>query len=210
MRLTLSWIQFFSVYRQTASYRYGPFPDIAAHFTDLYLPQTFFSEFKNRVDPVVCCNALSLFYQYGRGSELSPTLDFVRAVLNRRAYLYGTSYYPVPETFLFFVARFLPRIEEYEPEIHDDMKKTLTERMEERRGVQVDPASLAMRLTTYHQLGLCDVDGLRQLVSMQEADGGWDMGVLYRYASKNLDIGNRGLTTALATYAIDRCQDWVA
>ncbi|OJJ42283.1 hypothetical protein ASPZODRAFT_147588 [Penicilliopsis zonata CBS 506.65] len=48
---------------------------------------TFFSPFKNRVDPVVCCNVLSLFYKHGRGHELAETLTWVRDVVIHRAYI---------------------------------------------------------------------------------------------------------------------------
>jgi hypothetical protein len=75
-----------------------------------------------------------------------------------------------------------------------------------RIGVQVDPANLAMRLIACQQFGVCDVQGLRELMSMQEADGGWEMGTLYQYSNKKLCLGNRGTSTALAVDAIRRCQ----
>jgi hypothetical protein len=65
---------------------------------------------RNRVDPVVCCNVLSLFYTYGRGEELAPTLEWIILVLRRRAYINRTTIYPVPEAFLYFFHRFLQHI----------------------------------------------------------------------------------------------------
>ena len=79
----------------------------------------------------------------------------------------------------------------------------------ERIGVPVDAISLAMRLIVCYQLGICDVRGLKELLSMQEADGGWEMGTLYQYSSKKLWLGNRGASTALALDAIRRCQPWL-
>jgi hypothetical protein len=155
---------------------------------------------------VVCCNVLSLFFQYGRGHELSETIDFVRQVLERRAYIHGTSYYPVPETFLFFLSRLMFRLEKCRPGLYSEMRELIVERLEERIGVQVDPANLAMRLIACQQFGVCDVQGLRELMSMQEADGGWEMGTLYQYSNKKLCLGNRGTSTALAVDAIRRCQ----
>jgi hypothetical protein len=172
------------------------------------LSKTYFTDMKNRVDPVVCCNALSLFYQYGRGDQLSTTLAFVRQVLKQRAYLYGTSFYPVPETFFFFLSRFLRRLQQCRDPIYHEMRCLLAERVKERIGVPIDAANLAMRLTVCHELDIPDVNGLRDLISMQETDGGWDMGILYSYASKNLPIGNRGLCTALTLDAVGRCQSW--
>ncbi|GAB1201286.1 hypothetical protein APSETT444_010676 [Aspergillus pseudonomiae] len=170
------------------------------------LVQTFFSEFKNRVDPVVCCNVLSLFYQYGRGHQLSETLSWVGQVLQRHAYIHGTTYYPEPEAFLFFVSRLLLRPKGSSPVVYKRMRALLTERVKERVGIPTDAASLAMRLIVCHQTGIHDVRGLKQLLSMQEIDGGWEMGTLHQYASKNLRLGNRGTSTALALEAIRHCQ----
>jgi hypothetical protein len=158
---------------------------------------------------VVCCNVLSFFFQYGRGHELSETLGWVRRVLERRAYIHGTSYYPVPETFLFFLSRLMLRLEKCRPELHSEMRELIVERLEKRIGVQVDAANLAMRLIACQQFGVCDVQGLRELNSMQEPDGGWDMGTLYQYSNKKLCLGNRGTSTALAVEAIRRCQFWL-
>lgn len=172
--------------------------------------QTFFADYKNRVDPVVCCNVLSLFYQYGRGYQLSETLNWVQQVLQRRAYIYGTSFYPVPEAFFFFLSRFLLRLKNRRARVYSGMLCLLIERLEERIGVPVDAINLAMRLIVCHQVGIRDVRGLKELLSMQEADGGWEMGTLYHYASKKLRCGNRGVSTALALDAIRRCQPWLS
>ncbi|KAL8719180.1 MAG: hypothetical protein Q9225_003781 [Loekoesia sp. 1 TL-2023] len=174
------------------------------------LMQTFFTDFKNRVDPVVCCNVLSLFYQYRRGYQLSETLNWVQQFLQRRAYIYGTSFYPVPEAFLFFLSRLLLRLKNCRAWVYSPMRSLLVERLEERIGVPVDAASLAMRLIICDQVGIRDVQGLRELLSMQEADGGWEMGSLYHYASKKLRLGNRGASTALALDAIRRSQSWLS
>lgn len=172
--------------------------------------QTFFTDFKNRVDPVVCCNVLSLFYRYGRGHQLAETLNWVRQVLQRRAYIYGTSFYPVPEAFFFFLSRLLRHLKDGRAWVYSRMRRLLIERLEERIGVSVDAASLAMRLIVCHRVGIRDVRGLKELLSMQEADGGWEMGTLYHYASKKLRLGNRGTSTALALDAIRRCQSWLS
>ncbi|KAM0798914.1 Haloacid dehalogenase-like hydrolase-domain-containing protein [Usnea florida] len=174
------------------------------------LMQTFFTDFKNRVDPVVCCNVLSLFYQYRRGYQLSETLNWVQQVLQRRAYIHGTSFYPVPEAFFFFLSRLLLRLKSVRARVYSRMRYLLIERLEERIGVPVDAASLAMRLIVCRQVGIRDVRGLKELLSMQEADGGWEMGTLYHYASKKLRLGNRGASTALALDAIRRCQPWLS
>ena len=159
---------------------------------------------------MVCCNVLSLFYQYGRGHQLSQTQKWVQQVLQRRAYIYGTSYYPVPEAFFFFLSRLLLRLKNCDPGLYGRMRCLLVERVGERIGVPVDATNLAMRLIVCHQLGIRDTQGLEELLSMQETDGGWEMGTLYSYASKKLGMGNRGTSTALALYAIRHCRPWLS
>jgi hypothetical protein len=152
---------------------------------------------------------LSLFFQYGRGHQLSETLNWIQQVLQRRAYIYGTSFYPVPEAFFFFLSRLLLRLKNRRVKVYNRMRRMLVERLEERIGLPADAASLAMRLIVCDQVGIRDVRGLKQLLSMQEADGGWEMGTLYHYASKKLRLGNRGTSTALALDAIRRCRRWL-
>ncbi|GLA61737.1 hypothetical protein AtubIFM55763_011079 [Aspergillus tubingensis] len=175
----------------------------------LLLELTGDSEFKNRVDPVVCCNVLNLFYQYGRGSELSETLNWVEQVLRRRAYINGTCYYPKPEAFFYFLSRFLRRLKGADRDRHARLAQILAQRLQERIGIEVDDASLAMRLIALNDVGMRDRIGLETLIRSQREDGGWAMGTLYQYYSKRLQIGNRATCTALAIEAITRCQDWL-
>jgi hypothetical protein len=178
---------------------------LASRLSLLTLFQTYFSDFKNRVDPVVCCNVLSLFYKYGRGEELPETLNWVYQVLKSRAYIHGTAFYPNPEAFLYFFYRLLQRISNY-PQLNAKLRALLCVRLQERIGVPVDVVSLAMRLIALNGVGISDPRGLKELIMKQEEDGGWEMGTLYQYGSKKLPIGNRGTATALAIEAIKCCK----
>jgi len=90
------------------------------------------------------------------------------------------------------------------------MKEMLKERIKERIGLEADAPGLAMRLLVCEQVNFRDVQGLKNLMGMQEIDGGWEAGQLFAYASKNLRIGNRGVSTALAVDAIGRCRFWLS
>jgi hypothetical protein len=90
------------------------------------------------------------------------------------------------------------------------MKEMLKERIKERIGSQADAPGLAMRLLVCEQCNVRDVQGLKSLMAMQQIDGGWEAGQLFAYASKNLRIGNRGVSSALATDAIGRCRSWLS
>ena len=82
----------------------------------------------------------------------------------------------------------------------------LVPRLMESIGLPGDPIALAMRLIACEQFGVADEPDLKALLALQCEDGGWSMGILYGYASKNLDIGNRGASTAQALQAIESFQ----
>ncbi|KAH7914156.1 Haloacid dehalogenase-like hydrolase-domain-containing protein [Hygrophoropsis aurantiaca] len=162
--------------------------------------QTYFDHRRPRFDPVVCVNALTLFYTHGRGHQLTRTLHWVREVLLHRAYLDGTRYYATPECFLYFLGRLLETIsDEY---LHAFLKPLLRERVAERVGADGDALALSMRVMLCTQLGLKNEVDLRALLPLQCEDGGWEIGWIYKYGSSGINIGNRGLTTALAMKAI--------
>lgn len=163
--------------------------------------QTYFDHQRPRIDPVVCVNALSLFYTYGRGHELKGTLQWVYEVLLNHAYLDGTRYYETPECFLFFLMRLLER--SGDADLHALLKDLLKERVQERMGAEGDALTLAMRLVVCTYFGLRNEVDLRALRQLQCEDGGWENGWFYKYGSSGIRIGNRGLTTVLAMKAVE-------
>ncbi|KAI9763248.1 MAG: hypothetical protein M1840_000823 [Geoglossum simile] len=162
--------------------------------------QAYFDHNRPRVDPVVCVNVLSLFYSYGRGSELDRTYQWVYQVLLHRAYLDGTRYYVTPESFLFFLARLLGSSDS--PDLHQQLKPLLVERIQERIGANGDALALAMRIVVCGYLGIQNDVDLRALLPLQCEDGGWEVCWVYQYPNRGRKVGNRGLTTALAIKAI--------
>ncbi|KAK0460196.1 HAD-like domain-containing protein [Desarmillaria tabescens] len=162
--------------------------------------QTYFDHDRPRIDPVVCVNVLHLFYSYGRGSEMEQTLQWVHEVLLHRAYVEGSRYYQTAECFLFFLYRFISRCND--PVVHNRFYPLLKERILERIGAAGDGLALAMRLIVCHFTGVKNDIDLQSLRASQCEDGGWDMGLIYKYGSSGLSIGNRGLTTVMAIYAI--------
>lgn len=163
--------------------------------------QTYFDHERPRIDPIVCVNVLSLFYSRGRGSELAPTLEWVRGVLKHRAYLDGTRYYETGECFLFFLSRLLQSTKD--AALHASLKSLFAERVKERIGAPGDALALAMRILACAAMGMRNEIDLRSLLPLQCEDGGWEAGWVYKYGSSGVKIGNRGLTTALALNAIE-------
>ncbi|EAU91227.1 hypothetical protein CC1G_06862 [Coprinopsis cinerea okayama7 len=161
--------------------------------------QTYFDHRRPRFDPVVCVNALTFFYTYGRGEELRKTLEWVSEVLLNRAYLDGTRYYMNAECFLYCFHRLLDCTDD---EDIQRLRPLFTERVQERIGAEGDAMALAMRIIVCNYLGLHNEIDMRTLLALQCEDGGWEMGWIYKYGASGLKIGNRGLTTALAVDAI--------
>lgn len=122
-------------------------------------------------------------------------------VLLHRAYLEGTRYYSTPESFLFFLSRFIGSTTTH-PELGQYFTPLLRERIQERIGAEGDALALAMRILVCRAVGLRDEIDLRALLPLQCDDGGWEASWIYKYGSSGISIGNRGLTTAFAINAI--------
>lgn len=167
--------------------------------------QTYFTESRVRTDPVVCVNVLRLFYHYGRGmdAKLSPTKLWLYQVLKYRAHEGGTRYYQSPDSFLFFISRLLS--ENVDQEFSQAVGDTLRACLQERVNAPGDALEIAMRIVACRSMNVeCDLRlQTRRLLSLQQADGGWQIGWLCRTGKQGISIGNRGLTTALALKALE-------
>ena len=113
----------------------------------------------------------------------------------------GTRYYSTPETFLYFFSRLCQSVND--PAVQRDLKALLVERIKERIGTSGDALCLAMRLLACKSVGISNRVDLNTLLSTQSEDGGWPAGWMYWYGSSGVEIGNRGVTTALAVKAIE-------
>ncbi|KAF8432402.1 HAD-like protein [Boletus edulis BED1] len=160
--------------------------------------QTYFDIKRPRIDPIVCVNVLTFFYTNGRGSELRETFDWIYEVLKNRAYTKGTLYYYGPDTFLYFLSRFLS-VSIY---ARRRLGQLFAKRVAEHFGAEGDALALAVRIHAATVVDLCDTRDYEQLGKMQDADGSWPMGWIYKYGAEDVLIGNKGLTTALAVSAM--------
>ena len=149
-------------------------------------------------DPIVCTNVLTFFHMNGRGHELDATLDWVYSVLQHRAYLDGTLYYYGADTFLFFLSRLLS----ISPSVYARFAPLFAERCLERFGAEGDALGLAMRVIAGATVRVRNHVDYERLLRLQEADGSFPLGWVYKYGGADILIGNKGLTTALAVEAV--------
>ena len=142
---------------------------------------------------------LTFFYSNGRGDELRETFNWVYEVLKNRAYASGTLYYYGPDSFLYFLSRLLS-VSIY---ARQRIGRLFAKRVAEHFGAEGDALALAMRIQAATVVDLCDSRDYERLERMQEADGSWPIGWMYKYGpAKNVLIGNKGLTTAFALSAM--------
>ncbi|KZT51480.1 HAD-like protein [Calocera cornea HHB12733] len=164
--------------------------------------QTYFDRKRPRIDPIVCCNVLTLFSLNGRADEplLDKTKKWVGDVFQTRAYLGGTTYYHCPEAFLFFFSRLLS----HNPVFHSLYFDALITRIRERVGIVSEACGLALRMLLCAQLDIDPGQDFKLLLLTQEPDGGWPAGGFYRYPGNGVMIGHRGWVTCVALEAIKR------
>ena len=176
-------------------------PIITSHFAESSENlQTYFDRKKSRTDAVVGANVLACFYSFGRGQQLGRTLEMVHSVLLHRAYIQGTRYYSSPDVCLFFFGRLYQSSDDLH--LKTTLGPLLKERTQERVGLSGSALDLAMRILTCHLLDInCGIDR-HALLGLQCEDGGWEAGSLYRFGSTGINLGNRGVTIAMALKAI--------
>lgn len=175
--------------------------EMLEYVNDEGIIMVYYDHNRPRIDSVICVNILTLFYRHGRGHQLGRTLQWIREVLLHRAYLDGTFYYKSAECFLFYLGRLLGCTQD--AELHRWLEPLLKERVQERIGQSGSALDLAMRILTCSALGIKDQVDLDGLLSLQCEDGGWGLDWMYRYARSGIEMGNRGVTTALAINAIE-------
>ncbi|KAI0883876.1 HAD-like domain-containing protein [Annulohypoxylon maeteangense] len=168
--------------------------------------QTYFIEGRPRTSPEVCCNILRVFYRFGYKQGIDPrtkkTQEWVIRCLRNRSYVNGTRYYSTPEVFLYLVTRLY--VECNQEALRKDLGY-IKEALLERINLPTNALALALRISACQSIGidkLCYKNDLQILKSLQEEDGGWPAGHIYRFGKIGACIGNRGLTTALAVKII--------
>ncbi|KAH8110768.1 HAD-like protein [Phellopilus nigrolimitatus] len=159
--------------------------------------QSYFDPNNPRTDTIVCINVLTLFHMNGRGPELAATLDWVYSILKHRAYLEGTLYYHGGDAFLFFLSRLLS----VSPAVYQRFAPLFAQRCFERSGAEGDALALAMRVFAGSVAGVRMYVDHERLLHMQEEDGAFPLGWMYKYGGSDVLIGNEGWTTALAMQA---------
>jgi hypothetical protein len=153
---------------------------------------------------VVCANALRLLYLAERGHEARKTEDFLYSVLESRAYMQGTRYYPMPETFLYFLSRAMSASRALRDRFLPLMRERVRESLDHEGAASRQPLFAALRLIAANAVGHDDPDDTRTLVDTQRPDGSWEAYPLGTTGGRRMRLyfGSRPLTTAFALHAL--------
>ena len=165
--------------------------------------QTYFDSTRPRIDTVCVANISYLFCLAGRAVDVKKSEEFLYNVLKSEAYLRGSLYYPLPETFLCQLARLTHKFKEHFEST--GMAKLVAEKVAKRVGLPGTALALAMRLLACDMCGVKNDIDRQQLTRLQNVDGSWDVCPFYSYNDPKSWWGNEITTTAYAAAVLRQC-----
>lgn len=154
-------------------------------------------EKRERVDPVVCANALYAISLYGKEFEALESMDFVYNILLSEAYKGGTRYYESEDTFLFALFKLVISF----PNVYSKFVEPLKEKVIKRIGATENSLDLAMRIIACNNLNIHNSTEKNKLALLQLEDGSWPA-YFYFKGSNSRYFGSREISTAFAIKAL--------
>ena len=169
----------------------------------LYFPPRGFRD--NRFDPSCISNAMRILYGAGYDREARITEDYLFKWLEEGQHLKEVRYYPSPDTFLYFLSRAVSLSSRAKERFAD----LIFENLKNRVGSTKYPMDLAMRILTFHNLGLLgrpDVVTLIEpevtlLLSLQEESGSFPKDALFKKGRSNTFYGGTVISTIFGVAA---------
>lgn len=167
-------------------------------------------ERENRIDPIVCANAMRLIYQAKLDTIANETEIYIYQVLESKSYLEGSWFYHSPDAFLYYLAKAVI----LSSRARKRFSRLLIKNIQERLGTTIYPLDLAMRILAIKTLGFsmdkqlfAKIDTEKhQLEYLQKNDGSWPKDALYKAGRSNIFFGSREISTAFAVSALHALQ----
>lgn len=178
---------------------------IRAQVIDLmkFIEQAYFEELRPRFCPYILANVLRLFFLNGQGHKLGTTLNYLCRFLHTRAYELGSRYYRHPDWILYYTADLCGKCADADL---DELRRIVTSELQRRMGSDKDVFAAALRLQAAHSVGLHSVEDLRTILDAQRLDGGWETAWMFTFGNVSVQIGSRGVMTAMCVKAIQDSQ----
>jgi hypothetical protein len=161
----------------------------------------YFDGTRPRVCPFVMVNAVRVLYRYGRGADVQPELEHIRRNLLGNGYVDGSEHYLSSESFLYFLACLIDD-NPTAPEVQS-LREPTVEALRKRVNRPGNSFVIASRVLACQKLNVNVQSDLQCLRELQECDGGWEMGWIYRFSRSKKMIGHRGIPTAWAIKALE-------
>ncbi|KAF5667087.1 hypothetical protein FHETE_5790 [Fusarium heterosporum] len=166
------------------------------------MPTCWLSKSRPRFCHCICATVFRFFVVNEWINRLPGVYEYLCSLLETRAYVHGSRYYKIPDWFLYTLSDLCAR-RASDPRLQT-MRVLLIECVYERMGCNTNVLGAAMRALSAQSLGLQNKRDLELLLERQQLDGGWELAWLYQYGSTSLEIGSRGVVTAMAMNAIQR------
>ncbi|EDU44476.1 hydrolase HAD superfamily [Pyrenophora tritici-repentis] len=165
------------------------------------LAMIYWCEKRPRIDPFVLVNAIRAFYHYNRGVEMQPELNYVRRILLHRGYVEGSEMYISGEPFLYFVSCLIAE-NPNAPEVQT-LREPAAAVLRDYVNSKGDSFCVTARVLACQKLGVDPQSDIRYLKSLQEVDGGWELGWPCKFGRSRKRIGSRSVSTAWAIKALE-------
>ena len=162
---------------------------------DVYYDPT--GEKKERIDQVVCANALYALTLHDRQHAAEKTIDFVFQTIVSGSYCKGSRYYPSEDTFLWSASKLVADF----PDTYGSFESPLKAAVMSTKAHTRNSLDLAMHIIASENLHLPNATAKAQLAAQQQPDGGWPASPYFK-GSGNRYFGSREITTAFALKAL--------
>ncbi|QPC59591.1 hypothetical protein HYE67_001822 [Fusarium culmorum] len=166
------------------------------------LPLCWLSNSRPQFCHCMCASIFRFFVINDWGEDLPRANDFFCRLLETRAYLHGSRYYKKPDWLLYILSD-LCESRPSDSQLQR-MRDLLVECVRERMGLDDDIFGAVLRSLSAQSLGFQSERDLKIVLDGQQVDGGWDLTWPWGHGVESLQVGSRGVLTAMAMTAIER------
>ncbi|RMJ13316.1 hypothetical protein CDV36_006998 [Fusarium kuroshium] len=179
--------------------------EILSHLNPDGLPYCWLQTRRPRFCHGICANVFRCFFLSNRIDKLPKVYHYLCRVLRSEAYLLGTRYFDSPDWFLFLLSDVCGK--RPNDEALSEMRSLLILQIQDRMGCDQNLFSAALRSLAAQALRIENKKDVETLLETQQIDGGWERQWLWKYGKEAVNIGSRGVVTAMAVRAIKQARE---
>ncbi|CAF3468625.1 unnamed protein product [Fusarium graminearum] len=176
--------------------------EILSNLNSDRLPLCWLSNSRPQFCHCMCASIFRFFVINDWGKDLPRVNDFLCRLLETRAYPHGSRYYKNPDWLLYILSD-ICESRPWDSQLQR-MRDLLVECVRERMGFDDDFFGAVLRLLSAQSLGFQSERDLKIVLDGQQLDGGWELAWPWGHGVESLQVGSRGVLTAMAMTAIER------